>query len=83
MQQQNKERETMLMIKELIKSRGLKATPQRIAIYGSMKKLGHACADMVVEDLLRISMGVWIGMLLPVQLLRVLRKLRAEGFSTL
>ena len=41
----------MLMIKDLIKSRGLKATPQRIAMYGSMKKLGHACADMVVEDL--------------------------------
>lgn len=41
----------MLMIKDLIKSVGLKATPQRIAIYESMRKLGHACADMVVEDL--------------------------------
>lgn len=41
----------MLLIKELIKSKGLKATPQRIAIYESMRKLGHACADMVVEDL--------------------------------
>ena len=39
------------MIKDLIKSVGLKATPQRIAIYESMRKLGHACADMVVEDL--------------------------------
>ncbi|MBQ8645472.1 MAG: transcriptional repressor [Bacteroidales bacterium] len=41
----------MLLIKELIKSKGLKATPQRIAIYESMRKLGHACADMVVDDL--------------------------------
>lgn len=41
----------MLLIKELIKSVGLKATPQRIAIYESMRKLGHACADMVVEEL--------------------------------
>lgn len=41
----------MLLIKELIKEKGLKATPQRIAIYESMRKLGHACADMVVDDL--------------------------------
>ncbi len=41
----------MLLIRDLIKGTGLKATPQRIAIYESMRKLGHACADMVVEDL--------------------------------
>ncbi len=41
----------MLLLREKIKEAGLKATPQRIAIYESMRKLGHASADMVVEDL--------------------------------
>ena len=41
----------MLLLKEKIKAAGLKATPQRIAIFESMRKLGHASADMVVEDL--------------------------------
>lgn len=41
----------MQTIKEKIQSSGLKATPQRIAVYDAMKKLGHASADMVVEIL--------------------------------
>lgn len=41
----------MLLLREKIKEAGLKATPQRIAIYESMRKLGHASVDMVVEDL--------------------------------
>ena len=40
----------MLVLKERIKEAGLKATPQRIAVYGAMRKLGHACVDMVVEE---------------------------------
>lgn len=40
----------MLLLKEKIKETGLKATPQRLAIYESMRKLGHASVDMVVED---------------------------------
>jgi Fur family peroxide stress response transcriptional regulator len=41
----------MLTIKQKIRESGLKATPQRIAIYDAMQKLGHASADMVVEEL--------------------------------
>ncbi len=41
----------MLTIKERIQEAGLKATPQRIAIYKEMQKLGHACADVVSENL--------------------------------
>lgn len=41
----------METIKEKIHQSGLKATPQRIAIYGAMQKLGHASADMITEVL--------------------------------
>ncbi len=37
--------------KIMIQSRGLKATPQRIAVYDVMRRLGHASADMVCEEL--------------------------------
>lgn len=39
-------------IKELIQSKGLKATPQRIAVYQAMKDLNHASADMLIEKVL-------------------------------
>ena len=38
----------MEKIKELIRAAGLKVTPQRIAVYQAMLKLGHASPDMVV-----------------------------------
>lgn len=41
----------MQTIKEKIHQSGLKATPQRIAIYNVMQKLGHASADILVEEL--------------------------------
>ena len=41
----------MQTVKEKIQASGLKATPQRIAIYNVMEKIGHACADMVAERL--------------------------------
>jgi len=41
----------MLILKNKIKEAGLKATPQRIVIYEAMRKLGHACVDMVAEEL--------------------------------
>jgi Fur family peroxide stress response transcriptional regulator len=41
----------MLLLREKIKEAGLKATPQMLAIYESMRKLGHASVDMVIEDL--------------------------------
>lgn len=41
----------MNTIKDLIHESGLKATPQRIAIYQAMEKLGHASADMLAVEL--------------------------------
>lgn len=41
----------MQTIKEKIQQSGLKATPQRIAVYNAMMELGHASADMVVDTL--------------------------------
>lgn len=40
-------------IKELIQSYGLKATHQRIAVYKAMTDLGHASADMIIEEVLK------------------------------
>lgn len=37
--------------KNILKKHGLKATPQRIAVHETMMKLGHACADMVVDEI--------------------------------
>ncbi|MGM9774130.1 MAG: Fur family transcriptional regulator [Candidatus Egerieousia sp.] len=37
--------------KIIIQSKGLKATPQRIAVYNVMRRLGHASADMVCDEL--------------------------------
>lgn len=34
-----------------LKRRGMKATPQRIAVHEAMMKLGHASADMVAEEI--------------------------------
>ncbi len=36
-------------IKDIIKSCGLKATPQRICVYQTMRELGHTSADAVIE----------------------------------
>lgn len=41
----------MQTIKKTIRESGLKATPQRVAVYESMLKLGHASADMVSDQL--------------------------------
>ena len=43
----------MLILKETIQKAGLKATPQRIVIYEAMRKLGHACVDMVADEVLK------------------------------
>ena len=37
--------------RSILKGKGLKATPQRIAVHEAMLNLGHASADMVVEKL--------------------------------
>ena len=37
--------------KSVLKKHDLKATPQRLAVHQAMTKLGHASADMVVEEI--------------------------------
>lgn len=37
--------------KHLLKKHSLKATPQRLAVHEAMMILGHACADMVTEEI--------------------------------
>ena len=36
-------------LKPILKARGLKATPQRLAVHEAMLELGHASADMVTD----------------------------------
>ena len=48
-------------IKDKIKQSGLKATPQRLAIYDSMCRLGHASADMVVDELKEIFPSITVA----------------------
>jgi|SRR5574344_1099009 Fur family transcriptional regulator, peroxide stress response regulator len=42
----------MIKTKQYLQSNGLKATPQRIAVYKAMKILGHASADMVYQKVI-------------------------------
>ena len=37
--------------KNILKKHSLKATPQRLAVHEAMMSLGHACADMVTEEI--------------------------------
>lgn len=42
---------TIEEFKEILKKHSLKATPQRLAVHEAMIVLGHACADMVTEEI--------------------------------
>ena len=42
---------TIEEFKEILKKHSLKATPQRLAVHEAMIALGHACADMVTEEI--------------------------------
>lgn len=37
-------------IRKILRRYGLKATPQRVAVYETMRELGHASADMVYQQ---------------------------------
>ena len=37
--------------KLILKKHSLKATPQRLAVHEAMMSLGHACADMVTQEI--------------------------------
>ncbi|MBQ7812289.1 MAG: transcriptional repressor [Bacteroidales bacterium] len=39
--------------RQILKKHQLKATPQRLAVHEAMMSLGHACADMVTEEISR------------------------------
>lgn len=41
----------MESFRSILKSKGLKATPQRIAVHAAMLALGHASADLVYEHI--------------------------------
>ena len=43
------------LFKKTLKAKGLKATPQRIAVHEAMMQLGHASADMVADLMSRQS----------------------------
>lgn len=49
--ERNNKAPTIEEFRELLKSNGLKVTPQRIAVHEAMLKLGHACADMVTAEI--------------------------------
>lgn len=41
--------ETIAIAKEILLGRGIKITPQRIAVYGALSELGHACAEQIID----------------------------------
>lgn len=41
--------ETIAIAKEILLGRGIKITPQRIAVYGTLSELGHACAEQIID----------------------------------
>lgn len=41
----------ILQFKNILREKGLKATPQRLAVHDAMLKLGHASADMVAGQM--------------------------------
>lgn len=45
----------------ILKEKGLKATPQRIAVHEAMLSLGHASADMVVERMASQNVDVTVS----------------------
>jgi len=48
--------------KKIIKDKGLKVTPQRVAIHEAMLHLGHASADMVSARIAKVTGGHHISL---------------------
>lgn len=44
----------MIKTKQYLQANGLKATPQRIAVYKTLKMLGHASADMIYQKVIEL-----------------------------
>lgn len=66
--------------RSILKGKGLKATPQRIAVHEAMLSLGHASADMVVEKL--ASEGVDVTVSSVYNILSTLADLKIYGRRT-
>ena len=66
--------------RSILKGKGLKATPQRIAVHEAMLSLGHASADMVVEKL--ASEGVDVTISSVYNILSTLADLKIYGRRT-
>ena len=66
--------------RSILKGKGLKATPQRIAVHEAMLNLGHASADMVVEKL--SSEGVDVTVSSVYNILSTLADLKIYGRRT-
>ena len=71
----------MQNIKERIQRCGLKATPQRIAVYSAMQKLGHASADRVKEEIDTVFPSLTIATIYNVLESFVKAELVARRFS--
>lgn len=48
---ENKRNNDIRDFKSNLRRRGMKATPQRVAVHEAMLKLGHASADMIAEEI--------------------------------
>ena len=48
-------------IRNLFSGKGLKVTPQRIAVYKAMENLGHACAEEVIEKVHETSPTITVS----------------------
>ncbi len=64
----------------ILKEKGLKATPQRIAVHEAMLSLGHASADMVVERM--AAQGVDVTVSSVYNILSTLADLKIYGRRT-
>lgn len=64
----------------ILKEKGLKATPQRIAVHETMLSLGHASADMVVERM--AAQGVDVTVSSVYNILSTLADLKIYGRRT-
>ena len=51
----NKKAPDIEQFKKILKDKGMKATPQRVAVHQAMLELGHASADMVCDFITRNS----------------------------
>lgn len=53
--------ETIAKAKKILLGRGIKITPQRIAVYGALDELEHACAEQIIERVHRKSPTITVA----------------------